>query len=292
VVNKATNSPPESAQWLNSILHSLWPIVNPSLFVAVSDLIEDTMQATVPKAVHGVRVVDIGQGSQPIRILGIRWLDPGSAAENVEGMAAEEGDFINMEVAVAYRGKDTSGQGLRQRSANPHLFMEFYIAGGFTIPVWVEITAILATARIRIQLTPNPPFFSLATVTLLGLPKVLFKCTPLAKNLFNIMDIPGMSAWVRDSINLAAQEYVAPRSLTLDLKTMLMGQPKMDTEGLGVLVVTIRRAYDLEDAFSLLSGSGKHDAYVTASWSKWGKRVWSTRYVAHLLSPTRALNPP
>ena len=245
------------------------------------------MQATLPKAIYGVRVVDLGQGSEPIRVLGIRWLDPGSAAENVEGMTAEEGDFINLETAVAYRGKDTTGQGLRQRSANPHLFMEFYVAGGLTIPVWVEITAILATARIRLQLTPNPPFFSVATVTLLGLPKVLLKCTPLAKNFFNVMDIPGMSAWVKDSINLAVQEYVAPRSLTLDLKTLLMGQPKRDTEGLGVLVITIRRAYDLDDAFSLVPGSGKHDAYVTASWSKWGKLVWSTRYVVQLSTAAR-----
>lgn len=125
---------PESAAWLNSLLHSLWPIVNPTLFTSIADMLEDALQATLPKMIHGVRVADIGQGSEPMRILGIRWLDAGEAAEEKDGMKAEEGDFVNLEVAVSYRARSTKGGGLRGRSGNAHLLTEFWVAGGMVLP--------------------------------------------------------------------------------------------------------------------------------------------------------------
>jgi len=274
---------PESAEWLNSFLHSVWPIVNPALFTSISDMLEDAMQVTLPKLVHGVRVADMGQGSESVRILGVRWLNAGSAAKDVDGMKAEEGDFVNMEIALAYRAKETTSKGIRGRSANAHLLMEFFVSGGVMIPVWVDLTGFLATARVRFQLTPNPPFLSLMTVTLLGLPKVTLNCTPLAKGFLNVMDIPGLSNWIQSSINMAVQEYVAPKSLTMDLKTLLMGREKMDTNAAGVIIVTVCRAEDFKDGdggkvFKSAEGK-KGDLYVTLGWSKWGKPLWSTRYV-------------
>jgi Ca2+-dependent lipid-binding protein len=268
---------------MNSFLKSLWPIVNPALFVSVSDILEDSLQATLPKFISGVRVADIGQGSEPIRILGIQWLDSGAATREVDGMQAEEGDFVNMEVSVAYRARQTSGEGLRSRQVNAHVLMQFWLAGGIVLPVWVELQGLLATARMRIQLTPNPPFLSLMTLTLLGKPKLSLKCTPLAKNFLNVMDIPGLSNWIQSSIDATVTEYVAPRSINLDLKTMLAGAPKMDTDAVGVIIVTLRRAYGLgvEKPKSVIKnpmGKGA-DLYVTVGWSKWGKPLWSTRCV-------------
>ncbi|KAF8071734.1 hypothetical protein FPV67DRAFT_894061 [Lyophyllum atratum] len=246
-------------------------------------MLEDALQASLPKLVHGVRVADIGQGSEPIRILGIRWLDAGKAGEETEGMQAEEGDFINLEVAFAYRARKLQGSGLKGRSSNAHLLMEFVIVGGVAIPVWVELTGMISTARMRIQLTPNPPFFSLMTLTLLGQPKITLICTPLAKNFFNVMDVPGLSGWVQRSIEAAVSEYVAPRSLHLDLKTLLMGKEQIDTVAVGVVIVTVRRATDFEqgDATKILkSRDGRNgDTYVTIGWSKWGKPLWSTRII-------------
>lgn len=40
---------PESAQWLNSFVASIWPLVNPDLFSSLIDMIEDIMQASLPK---------------------------------------------------------------------------------------------------------------------------------------------------------------------------------------------------------------------------------------------------
>lgn len=172
---------PESTKWLNSLLSSVWPLINPDLFTSLADTLEDVMQASLPKLVRMISVEDLGQGSEAIRILGIRWLPSGAAAETIsvhgkkipgkrngrsdrkvpgegeleddsrsnggnhstlsdedkdgggenvaEGMEAEEGDFINMEVAFSYRAS-SSGKSLRIKSKNAHLYLAFYLPGG------------------------------------------------------------------------------------------------------------------------------------------------------------------
>ena len=136
------------------------------------------MQASLPRLVRMISVDDLGQGSESIRILGVRWLPPGLAASSVsidgelasgtksasekhgknssdrkvqgegevqnpskqegrstsnqsggstsenqdsesvaEGMEAEEGDFVNVEIAFAYRAR-AAGKSLRTKSKN------------------------------------------------------------------------------------------------------------------------------------------------------------------------------
>lgn len=174
------NSPtPESTQWLNSLLSSVWPLINPDLFTSLADTLEDVMQASLPKLVRMVSVEDLGQGNEAIRILGVRWLPTGAAAKTVskdgnvkndkdesdrkvpgqgevddetkpdnkgtseqdeqkkegedeniaEGMEAEEGDFVNVEVGFSYRASSI-GKGIKEKSKNAHLFLAFYLPGG------------------------------------------------------------------------------------------------------------------------------------------------------------------
>jgi len=247
-------------------------------------MLEDAMQASLPKLVKGVRVAELGQGNESMRILGIRWLEAGDAAEEKRGMAGEEGDFAHFEIAVAYRSRPPAhpSRGLRGRSRNAHLLIEFSTMGGIMFPVWVEVTGILAAARMRIQLTPNPPFLGLATLTLLGQPKVNVSCVPITKNFLNIMDVPVLNRFLQSSIDSAIGMYVAPRSLTLDLNALLTGREKMDTEAVGVVVVRVIRAAGFKDGDGgkkWLSGPMRRgDPYVTVGWGKWGKGMWSTRY--------------
>ena len=137
------------------------------------------MQASLPRMVRMVSVDDIGQGSEALRVLGVRWLTTGAAAkavsedgklrsgnskmnnsdrtvpgegevqdkseddnskekggirnedkeknENVaEGMEAEEGDFVNVEIAFAYRPR-TRKRGMRNRAKRAHLYLAFYL---------------------------------------------------------------------------------------------------------------------------------------------------------------------
>jgi hypothetical protein len=108
--------------------------------------------------VRMVAVEDIGQGSEALRILGVRWLPTGAAARSVgsdgnlkssgeekgdrkvedngEGqdeelghdeMEAEDGDFVNVEIAFAYR--PSTGKGIKSRAKHAHLLLAFYLPG-------------------------------------------------------------------------------------------------------------------------------------------------------------------
>jgi C2 domain len=328
---------PESTQWLNALFASIWPLINPDLFTSLADTLEDVMQASLPKLVRMISVEDLGQGSEALRILGVRWLPTGAASRSVDadgklksksdsnnrtapgegeiqhdaqdspaqdgegkskaeeqeqenvasGMEAEQGDFVNMEIAFAYRARST-GKSLRTKSKNAHLYLKFYLPGSIALPVWVEMRGIIGTMRVRLQLTPDPPFFSLATITFLGQPKADMSCVPLNKHSLNIMDLPLISSFVQSSIDAALAEYVAPKSLTLDLKDMLVGDDfKKDTVAHGVVVVRIKKARGFKEGDGNLGPlkRGSSDAYVTTGWGKFGKPVASTRIIMDEQTP-------
>ncbi|KAI0403337.1 hypothetical protein F4802DRAFT_571781 [Xylaria palmicola] len=325
---------PESVHWLNSLVGSIWPLVNPDLFASLVDQIEDVMQASLPKAVKMVSVDDMGQGSESIRILGVKWLPTGAASQSVgsdgrlrdgndstqndrgdpqrsqdtgsgrdsnddvkatnenesptqqeqdevalrEGMEAEEGDFINLELALAYRSR-TSSKSLKTKAKNAHLYLKFYLPGGMAIPVWVELRGLVMTLRLRLQLTPDPPFIELCTLTFLGQPEASISCMPLSKHSFSLTDIPLISSFVNSAIDAALAEYVAPKSLTLNLKDMLVGEDfKKDTISIGVVWIFIKRASGFKQGDAGIGPmQGSSDAYVSVSWGKFGKPVASTR---------------
>ena len=142
--------------------------------------------------------------------------------------------------------------------------------------------------RMRLQLCPDPPFFSLCTLTFLGQPKAELSCVPLTKRGLNIMDFPLISSFVQSSIDAALAEYVAPKSLTLDLKDMLVGDDfKKDTSTRGVIMVTIKRGIDFKAADPGLGPlkTGSSDGYVAVGWAKFGKPVWSTRVITKDMQP-------
>lgn len=322
------NHETETTIWLNSLLGAVWPLINPDLFISLSDTLEDVMQASLPKLVRMVSVEDIGQGSESIRILGIQWLPTGAASKSVttqgkltsahdsdessgshtplskksdnhgsrtmtkaeiiaEGMEGEEGDFVNMEVAFAYRTRSSS-RSLKDRTKDMHLYLAFYLPGNIKIPVWVDLLGIIGTVRMRLQLCPDPPFFSLCTVTFLGQPKVDVRCVPLSRRGLNIMDLPLISNFVQSSIDAAVAEYVAPKSLTLDLKDMLAGDDfKKDTVSSGVIIIHIKRGYHFKmgDSAIPLIREASSDPYVSVGWAKFGKVLWSTRILKSEMEP-------
>jgi hypothetical protein len=102
------------------------------------------------------------------------------------------------------------------------------------------------------------------------------------------MDVPLISSFVQSSMDAALAEYVAPKSLTLDLKDMMMGDDfKKDTIAQGVLVVRIKHAYDFKEAdagFGPLK-KGSADPYISVGWAKFGKPVWSTRVLQDNMDP-------
>ena len=102
------------------------------------------------------------------------------------------------------------------------------------------------------------------------------------------MDLPIISSFVQNSVNAALAEYVAPKSLTLDLKDMLIGDDfKKDTRSRGVIMVRIKSAKGFKESDVSLKSLGRasSDPYVAVGWAKFGKPVWSTRVIVSELDP-------
>ena len=329
--------PPESVAWLNSLFASIWPLINPDLFASIADMLEDVMQASLPKVVRMVSVDDLGQGNEAFRILGVRWLPTGAASQSVndegqlksakesqhqdsdrtvqnaeqqedgdagksngdqsddndqeeyairEGMEAEQGDFVNLELAFAYRARSV-GKSMKSRAKNAHLYLRFYLPGGVVVPVWVEMRGIIGKMRLRLQLTPDPPFFSLCTLTFLGQPKADLSCIPISKHALNLMDVPLISSFVQASIDAALAEYVAPKSLTLDLKDMLVGDDfKKDTISWGVVMILLKKARGFKEGDGGIGPmEGSSDTYCVVSWGKFGKPAAATRIIPESQEP-------
>lgn len=266
--------------------------------------LEDVMAASVPGIIDNVRVADISQGNNPIRILNMRAL-PDSHVQDIkdelhqqnekntdpEELAANEqaGSFYNMEVSIAYHAKPSGGD-IASKARNMGMQLVFYLGikglFGVPLPIWVELIGLVATARVRIQLTPDPPFLKTLTFTLMGLPKVQAGCTPMIEKGVNILNLPLISNFVNWAIGAAASMYVAPKSMTLDLSKMLQGDDiKKETLALGVLFIRIHKAIDLSKQDQRGSKGGGSDPYITISWSKFSKPQFCTRVIQDDLNP-------
>ncbi|CAN8103374.1 unnamed protein product [Discula destructiva] len=295
---------PESVEWLNTAVGLIWGLINPDMFAAVADTLEDVMQASVPGVIENVKVNDISQGSNPLRVLSLRAL-PDSHVKDLKDeirkqqaetkdpqeLAADEegGDFYNLEATLAYHSLP-SGSDVSSKAKNMGMQLVFYLGikglFGVPFPIWVELNGLVCTARIRVALAPAPPFIKTLSVTLMGLPQVQASCIPLVEKGANILNLPLISNFVNWAIATAAGMYVAPKSLTLDIGKMLAGDTiQKETQALGVLFVRIHKATGLSKQDRRGSDGGGSDPYICIAFSKFGKPQYCTRVIQDDLNP-------
>ncbi|PSN68985.1 hypothetical protein BS50DRAFT_675241 [Corynespora cassiicola Philippines] len=295
---------PESVEWMNSFLSIMWGLINPEMFQGIADTLEDVMQASVPAVIENVRVAEINQGSNPLRILSLRAL-PDSHVEDLkkslheqnkknkdpqEAAADEEGgDNYNLEVSFAYHAQPT-GARASDKARNMHMQLVFYLGikglFGVPLPIFVELQGLVGTVRLRLNMTPEPPFLKTLTFTLMGTPQVQAGCIPMIEKGVNILNLPLISNFVNYAIKAAASMYVAPKSMSIDMRAILQGDSvQKDTEALGVLWIRIHRAVGLSKQDRRGSAYGGSDPYITLAFSKYGKPMYCTRVITDDLYP-------
>ncbi|KAI7462935.1 hypothetical protein KC357_g8346 [Hortaea werneckii] len=297
---------PESVEWMNTLLGIVWGLVNPEMFSSVADTLEDVMQASVPGIIENVRVAEINQGSNPIRILSLRALpdsddqtqemkrsiheenkktkDPQEAAADEEG-----GDYYNLEISFAYHA-EPSGQRASDKARNMHMQLVFYLGikglFGIPLPIFVELQSLVGTVRLRLGMTPEPPFLKTLTFSLMGTPHVQAGCVPMLEHGVNILNLPLISQFVNYAIGAAASMYVAPKSMSMDMRAMLQGDDiTKDVTAMGVMWIRIHKAVGLSKQDARGSKWGGSDPYITLTFSKYGKPMYCTRVITDDLNP-------
>ncbi|KAH8920996.1 hypothetical protein BT69DRAFT_1351959 [Atractiella rhizophila] len=298
---------PESTEWLNAFLGTLWPIINSDMFAGSADMIEDIMQQSLPKFIKMVKVASIHQGTRGVRILHMKTLKDSEFSdiekEREKKLAEEEknslqaigrekaaseraeeraGKYVNLELTLAHHASPTKNP---KRPQNPSIQLQFYIGAiGQTInlPIWAEILELLVTVRLRLQLTPDPPFLKNLTFSFSSLPKVGVSVLPMSRSLPNVVDLPVIKGLVQSSVEVAMKEFMVPKSMTLDVGEILSGdgiKKKLDTWG--VVFIRLHSASNLHPH----DQAGKSDPYFLLSFSKFGKPLYSTRVIEKTLNP-------
>ena len=299
---------PESVEWMNSLMGIVWKLINPEMFDAMADTLEDVMQASVPPAlIHNVKVASIGLGDESFKILSLRALpsaEEDSTAKNkvnnneksqadkdkkkeqreLEGEDDPDAKYYNLEASFAYHAIPATG--VIGKAKNLHLEVVFYLGiqglVGVPLPIFVELNGIIGTVRLRFQLTPNPPFLKNLTFTFMGLPKIDASAVPLTSKGINVLNLPLISGFINSSIAAALDIYVAPKSLIMDMSKILQGDSvKKETDAMGLIYIKIKRA----EGISAQDRSGKSDPFITLAYSEFGKPVYCTRIIEQDLNP-------
>ncbi|WVR03079.1 hypothetical protein IAU60_000068 [Kwoniella sp. DSM 27419] len=295
---------PESVEWLNGLIKLIWGLVDPSLFISIADMVEDILQQSLPGFVDAVRITDLGQGTNPVRITSIRalpdqpgdegypksgWINEGNDDIKSKDTAGKDiteddaGDYYNFEVGFSYAA--LPGQAAQLRAKNIHLLIEFFL--GFydwlhiPIPIWIQVEQIYGVVRLRVQFIPEPPFVRNLTFALCGVPSVEVSAIPMSKNLPNVLDLPFVSSFVKMGIAAGTAELAVPKSMTINIQEMLSGAAVGDTRAIGVFLITIHHCEGLSDQDS----NGKSDPYIVLAYAKFGKPLYSTRIILEDLNP-------
>lgn len=67
---------------------------------------------------------------------------------------------------------------------------------------YFRLQGLVGTIRLRLQMSPEPPFLKALTFTLMGLPKVQAGCIPMMEAGVNILNLPLISNFVNYAIGI------------------------------------------------------------------------------------------
>lgn len=306
---------PESVEWLNAAIAVVWRQIDPATFVPIADQIEDVMQQSLPGFIQAVKISDLSHGTNPFRMVCMRaladvmgekgypradWIpDNKEEGKGADGKAVEKkendadgdgisdddeaGDFYNVEVSFSYSAKP--GATAKDRAENMHLLIEFFLGAydlfQLPLPIWAQIEHISGTIRVRAQFISSPPYIRNVTFSLMGVPRVEVSVQPMTRALPNVLDLPLISQFVQMAIGAAANMFVAPKSMTMNMEEMLSGAAANDTTAVGVLWVVIGRG----EGLSAQDSNGKSDPYVNIAFAKFGRPLFSSRIIFEDLNP-------
>lgn len=282
---------PESVEWMNSLVETLWVTLQQGFFDGIRDQINDTIKPYIPEGVPAtVKLTALGHGSRSVRVLSMRslpdsefgdmvpahGLDKSGSVEDQkereQKIALEEGGvFYNLEIAIAYHESP-----FKPRKDHMHVDV-LAMVGPVPLPVFFQVKEFVATVRIRLQLHPDLPFLKNVTFALTENPKVNASVSFGAPWAMDLLNLPIIDSVLESQINTAAAQFVQPKSMSMDMTLYVGGSDqKEDTDAIGVLFVKLHRARNLARQDSRGAGA---DPYLTIAFSKYEKPMYATRII-------------
>ena len=282
---------PESVEWMNSLVETLWATLQQEFFDNIASQINDTIKPYIPESVPAtVKITGLGHGCQSVRVLSMRSLPDSEFGDlvpthgidrsgSVEQAKAREkaaereegGVFYNLEITIAYHEPP-----FKPRKDHMHVDI-LAMLGPVPLPIFVQVKEFVATIRIRLQMHPDLPFLKNVTFALTENPKINACVSMGAPWALDLLNLPIIDSVLVSQIDAAAADFVQPKSISLDMTVYVGGSDqKEETETIGVLFVKIHRARNL--ARQDTRGPGA-DPYLTVAFSKYEKPMYATRII-------------
>ena len=150
-------------------------------------------------------------------------------------------------------------------------------------PVGVEVIGIEGTMRFRLKMSPLFPFVRDVSFTFVGKPRFELSAHPLGHHqVVDVMNLPLISHYVLSSVENVMQDFIAPKSYTVDVQGLVGdGIGPHNSSAVGLLVVVFHRAVGLASA----DATGKSDPFVTLSYPMAKKPMYITRVIRHTINP-------
>lgn len=176
----------ERAEWINKILHQMWPFVGKVVDKLLRDSVEPVLRSKVPSTLNGIHFDTIRIGDLPPRIGGIK--------VHTDNLKRSE---IMLDVDIIYAGDSKitlSTKGLK---------------------LGVEDLEIRGTLRVLIYpLIPDLPIVGGLTMYFINRPIIQFDLT----NVLNVLETPGVNSLLRNTVDDAIASFIVlPNKVSISL---------------------------------------------------------------------------
>lgn len=266
----------ESAEWINSLLHRAWLILEPVLSATIVASVDDALKAAAPPGIESIRMTTFTLGNKAPKI------------DSVRTYPNTPDDEVIMEWALSFTPNDLEDLTPRQArgKVNPKVVLAIKLGKGMvgaTLPVLLEDISFTGMLRIKLKLISNFPHVSKVSISFMEKPNFDYVLKPLGGERFgmDINQIPGLAGFIKEQVhaNLGPMMY-DPNVFTIDLESLLSGTP-LDS-AIGVLKVTVESARGLK---AVKLGGGNPDPYVSLGLAA-KPAVARTKTIANTQNPT------
>ncbi|CAI2347649.1 unnamed protein product [Caenorhabditis sp. 36 PRJEB53466] len=241
----------ERVEWINKVIHQLWPYIGEYARVFMNDFIIPQVKAQMPGMFKNFKFTKMDMGDIPCRVGGIKVY-----TTNVGR------DRIIVDMDVAYAG-----------DADFTVSCCGFTGGMNNIQFSGKLRAILK------PLLPYPPMVGGVSATFLEMPKMDFNLTGMGE----MVELPGLIDAIRSVINsqIAAlcvlpNEIVVPLAPDVDVTKLYFPEPD------GVVRLKIIEAKNLENRDISFIKKGKSDPYAEL---QVGAQFFKTRTIDDELNP-------
>ncbi|KAJ3161537.1 hypothetical protein HDU88_007342 [Geranomyces variabilis] len=262
----------ESVEWMNLFLTRFWLIFEPSLSEGIKTNVDWVLEANKPGFLDDLRLTTFTLGSQAPRV------------ESIRSYPSTSDDILMMDWDLSFSPVDEESMSKQERQTSDirHSKIELTARVGkgmasIPLPVLVTEMEFRGKARIQLKFMTAYPHIKTVEFCLLEKPVLDFNVRPLKG--MDLMDTPGLSSFISDTINYYTELYVIdPNKITIDLEQLLGTSTEAD-KPIGVLRVAVYEAKGLRN----MELAGKSDPYAVMTIG--GKQVIRTKTITNTLNP-------